>query len=189
MTAAYSGGELYRVGDRVLWFPGEHGEAVMCVARTRKGARCANDVDNSAPLAEQAHWWPRTVGDLPDVHHAAVTGPALELVFRRYEQQRCYVHVDADGPDHLPPEWEVFDPHRHRRTLPCPVEAGCRGCGLVVRVDQVLVPRLAACPACGARDWRDARREHHGAPGWRIVQEIPVDARPLLGLDLAPRQG
>ncbi|MFG1858923.1 hypothetical protein ACGFJT_44310 [Actinomadura geliboluensis] len=186
MWGFYSGGDLYLIGDRVLWYPAqEHHQAPQCVARARGGRRCRNDLDSNAPFAEQPNWLRQQVGEVFDVHHVSgPAGPLTELVHRRYEQQRCSVHVDADAPDAAAVEWEVYDPRRHRRTTPCPLDFACPGCDLVVSVDQALRPRLGPCPACGDEGWELLGQCASGGPwpGWRLVTGIAVTDRPLLSL-------
>lgn len=176
----YAGGELYLIRDRVLWFPdGDVG--VQCVARTKKRKRCLNDLLYATPVDQQT-WWDRgTVGEVHDVKHAT---RSKELAYRMYEQQRCYVHVDGDGPDQVAPEWEVYAPHRHRRTRPCPVDLRCETCDFLAITDQVLIPRLGPCPACGHTAWLDLGRNRwaYGRPGWPLVKTIPIAQRPVLSL-------
>ena len=184
MTASYSGGWLYLVRDRVLWFPEGEEFGIQCVARTRKRARCCNDLTYSTPFDQQMHWSQRSIGDVHDVLIAGTQGRLAELAFCRYEQQRCYVHVDGDAPDEVPPSWEVYDPYRHRRTTPRPVDLRCRNCRFLGVVDQALAPGMGSCPACGHTDWVDLGPNSWviGKPGWRLVEAIPIDQRPVLHL-------
>ncbi|WP_125618693.1 hypothetical protein [Actinomadura sp. WAC 06369] len=172
---------MYLVRDRVLWFPDEE-FGIQCVARTRKGKQCLNDLAHSAPFKLQP-WWER--GSVGDVHDVKYLRHSNEFAYRMYEQQRCYVHVDSDAPDAIAPGWEAYDPALHRRTKPCPLDLRCRDCGFFAVVDQVLVPRLGPCPACGHTDWRDLGRHRWDVdkPGWRLVEAIPVDQRPVLHLE------
>src|SRR3954468_9534061 len=100
MAGCYSGGDLYLIRGRVLWFPADEDAVdVQCVAETRKRKRCSNDLAHSAPVEIRAWWDAVSIGSVHTVHTIEPRGVVqadrgrFDAVYTMYEQQRCYTHV------------------------------------------------------------------------------------------------
>ncbi|WP_211370409.1 helix-turn-helix domain-containing protein [Nonomuraea turkmeniaca] len=81
-------------------------EGGQCTGRTRKNLRCRNRVWEHG---QEAGYATVLISGLA----ARVYGPLEGEVATRYLAQRCRLH--PDGPGFCSPEWEHFDPGRHRK--------------------------------------------------------------------------
>ncbi|MFC6088096.1 hypothetical protein [Saccharothrix lopnurensis] len=96
------GGEL-----RLFVFP-DWTVGGQCTARTRRGARCNNIAFDGG---QQAGYETFSTG----TRLVSVYGPLPDDVARKYLIQRCRVHDNDDAEAFCVPEWQHFDPVRHRR--------------------------------------------------------------------------
>lgn len=93
---------LVLLGRRVLCAP--HGLEMQCVARTRKGARCANRVHRGPLGGRRVMAWTGGLIEVVDLRY----NPA-DLV-TRWLAQHCLTHDTLDVTDCERPEWEPFQP-------------------------------------------------------------------------------
>lgn len=78
-----------------------------CTARTKSGRRCRNIVWDQGQVAMYTTTY---AGDLV----VTCYGPLPDQVRRQYLDQRCRVHDNVEADAFCDPEWEMFDPQRHR---------------------------------------------------------------------------
>jgi len=99
---------LVKLDGQILYAPVDVYD-LQCVARTRKGKRCANFVESS----QTAGWRQLTsklgVITVYDVDASVWPGPPEE-VLRRWRAQHCSTHDTPETEDFLAPQWEPFDP-------------------------------------------------------------------------------
>ncbi|WP_199515722.1 hypothetical protein [Nucisporomicrobium flavum] len=98
--------DLVLLGDRIWYLPdGVHD--LQCVARTRRGPRCRNYIENG----QIASWTQlRSARGLITVYD--LSGHA-DATVQRWREQHCEVHDSLDVVDFGSPEWEPFDPARN----------------------------------------------------------------------------
>lgn len=98
--------DLVLLGDRIWYIPDGVSD-LRCIARTRRGPRCRNPVEQG----QIASWTElRSTHGLISVYNLSGVEAAT---LQRWREQHCELHDTPGVVDFSSPEWEPFDPVRH----------------------------------------------------------------------------